>query len=83
MLTWRRALAALALGLLILIAGLGYDIAFAGIPYQDPTPAMASAYRFHSRVASVIVVGGLALLLIGLVGSSAVGLRSIPRRTSS
>lgn len=54
-----------ATGLAILVAGFVYDVAFAGIPYQDPTPAMAADYALHARVASLIRWAGLVVALAG------------------
>ncbi len=73
---WRLPLALLASGILVTLAGLGYDLTFAGIPYQDPTPEMAVRFRFHSRVARVIELGGLEVLLLGILGISTVALWS-------
>jgi hypothetical protein len=64
------------LGILVTLAGFGYDLTFAGIPYQDPTPEMAARFRFHSRVARAIEFGGLAVLLLGILGISTVALWS-------
>ena len=36
------------LGILIIFIGFVYDVLFAGIPYQDPTPAMSASYDYHS-----------------------------------
>ena len=42
------------LGLLILIAGFGYDVLFAGIPYQDPTPELQSRRESHKSIAGIL-----------------------------
>jgi hypothetical protein len=62
---------ALIAGLLIFVTGFLYDVMFAGIPYQDPTPELRAAYAFHSAVASflelagvVVALGGSALALV-------------------
>jgi len=54
-------------GLMIVVVGFFYDVAFAGIPYQDPTPAMEKSYAFHSRIASAIRWCGVAAFLLGVV----------------
>ena len=77
---WRLPLALLASGLVATVAGFGYDFAFAGIPYQDPTPEMAARFRFHSDIASVIEVGGLVIFSLGLVAGAAVAAWSLTRR---
>ena len=63
--SWPLLLA--ATGLALVVAGFVYDVAFAGIPYQDPTPTMAADYARHARVAALIRWLGLGLLLSGLV----------------
>ncbi len=55
----------MATGLGIFVGGFVYDVAFAGIPYQDPTPAMAADYAHHARVASLIRWAGLIVALAG------------------
>ncbi len=55
----------MATGLGIFFGGFVYDVAFAGIPYQDPTPAMAADYAHHARVASLIRWAGLLVALAG------------------
>jgi len=54
------------LGIITILAGFVYDILFAGIPYQDPTPAMLASYNFHAQVASVIRWSGLFVLTTGI-----------------
>lgn len=63
----RRSLPILlvATGLAIFVGGFVYDVAYAGIPYPDPTPAMAADYAFHARVASLIRWAGLLVALAG------------------
>lgn len=55
------------LGLGLIVLGFGYDILFAGIPYQDPTPEMEARFLFHKSVAATIGWLGLAVSSIGLV----------------
>ena len=52
-------------GVIIIFAGFIYDVVFAGIPYQDPAPAMLESYNFHSQVASIIRWSGLGISAIG------------------
>jgi hypothetical protein len=63
-----KTIAAPLLGLLIVITGFVYDVLFAGIPYQDPTPAMQARYDFHSAVAGWIQASGGILFLVALIG---------------
>ena len=53
------------LGIAIIFAGFVYDVLFAGIPYQDPTPAMTASYNFHAQVASIIRWSGLGICILG------------------
>lgn len=55
------------LGLLIVLAGFTYDVIFAGIPYQDPTPELQARYDFHSSIAGLIYKTGGIVLLVGIV----------------
>ena len=41
-------------GLLLFSAGFVYDVLFAGMPYQDPTPALEASYAFHAHIAHVL-----------------------------
>ena len=52
-------------GVLLVIIGFIYDVFFAGIPYQDPTPAMQARYDFHSKIADVIFWSGVVLMMAG------------------
>ena len=55
------------IGFGIVLTGFVYDVMFAGIPYQDPTPELQARYNFHSSVAGLFYKAGGILLLIGLV----------------
>lgn len=57
----------LAAGPFLLAAGFVYDLLFAGIPYQDPTPELAASYDRHSAIATVIYWSGILTLLAGLM----------------
>ncbi|BHH82419.1 hypothetical protein [Desulforhopalus sp. 52FAK] len=54
-------------GIVIVMMGLVYDIMFAGIPYQDPTPELQARYDFHSFVAGIFYKTGGMVFLVGLV----------------
>ncbi len=54
-------------GLSLFIVGFVYDVMFAGIPYQDPTPEMSARYTRHASVASAIRWCGAGVFLIGLL----------------
>lgn len=68
-------LALILIGMVIVLAGFGYDVFFAGIPYQDPTPELAANYNLHAQIASAIrclgmsvcAAGGGVLIILGLV----------------
>ncbi len=55
------------LGIVIVIMGFVYDVLFAGIPYQDPTPELQARYDFHSSVAGMFYKTGGIVFLVGLV----------------
>ncbi len=71
----RRIVTAIAIGIVLILAGLLYDIVFAGIPYQDPTPEMSARYARHSRIAAGIRWTGVTVFLFGAVQAAAAGLR--------
>jgi hypothetical protein len=50
-----------------LFGGFIYDILFAGIPYQDPTPELSASYALHANIASMICWFGAVVFLIGWV----------------
>ena len=70
-----------ATGLTVLVGGFVYDVAFAGIPYPDPTPAMAADHAHHARVASLIRWAGAVVVLVG-IAASIVGRRALRARSS-
>ena len=58
---------AVLLGILLLAAGFAYDVVFAGLPYQDPTPEMTLRYNHQKILAERIMqVGGL-VFAVGIV----------------
>ncbi len=66
-----RPILLVATGLTVVVGGFVYDVAFAGIPYPDPTPAMAADYALHARAASLIRWGGLIVALSGVAAGFA------------
>ncbi len=55
-------------GILLIIIGFVYEVMFAGIPYQDPTPLMIQKFNFHKTIAIKIESFGLIIMLISLLG---------------
>ena len=55
------------IGALVIVGGFAYDNAFAGIPYQDPTPDLQARYTFHRSVAGWMYKAGAILLVGGVV----------------
>lgn len=52
------------LGFFLMTGGLLYDVAFAGIPYQDPPPELAAEYAANQRMATnLFIAGGMAASL--------------------
>lgn len=67
-------LALFGLGLLVIAAGFLYDLAFAGIPYQDPPAELQAQYEadqdfavFIMKLGAYIAGPGFCLLLVSLV----------------
>ena len=56
------------LGITIIFIGFVYDVLFAGIPYQDPTPALQASYDFHSQIAFIIRWNGVGICILGGMG---------------
>lgn len=54
------------LGLILMVGGFAYDIMFAGIPYQDPTPELLERWKFHSNIAFWTMAVGTIIMCIGL-----------------
>jgi hypothetical protein len=69
-----------AAGACLFATGFFYDVIFAGIPYQDPTPEMAANYARHSGIASIFYWTGCGSFLVGCI---AVFVRFVGRRFSS
>jgi hypothetical protein len=72
------------LGILLIVGGFIYDVMFAGIPYQDPTPEMSTRYAYHSRIASTIcTIGGGAFLVGVIAGFAQFVIRRFSQRKTS
>jgi hypothetical protein len=74
---WVIAVGLLGAGFLTLATGVVYDLMFAGIPYQDPSPELQARYRFHSRVAGVLLGTGLILAVVGSAGATLLAGRAL------
>jgi hypothetical protein len=55
----------IAIGFGIMMAGLVYDIMYAGIPYQDPTPELAAEYAVSKTVADTLFLVGASVASLG------------------
>lgn len=53
-------------GVALLAVGVGYDLLYVGIPYQDPPPLLERRYQDDGRIASRIEGWGGDLILLGL-----------------
>jgi hypothetical protein len=62
-----KTIGASLLGIVIVVTGFVYDVLFAGIPYQDPTPELQARYDLHSSVAGIFYKTGGIVFLAGLV----------------
>lgn len=56
-------------GIGLLVMGFVYDIAFAGIPFQDPTPALREQYASDAAIARGLELGGLVVLICGILAA--------------
>jgi len=56
-------------GLLLMVAGLAYDVMFAGIPYQDAPDDLLAEYNRHQAISNWIIHAGLLIAAIGALGS--------------
>ena len=54
-------------GILLVVAGLGYGVIFAGIPGPDDSPAEAARVSFHGSIAFGGACLGMLFFLAGLV----------------
>ena len=63
----RIPLILLIAGIFIFLVAVYYDVNFAGIPYQDPTPALEAKYANHRHIASVIYRTGQLIFIAGVV----------------
>lgn len=54
-----------AFGFGIMMAGFVYDILYAGIPYQDPTPQLAAEYAVSQTVANTLFLAGASIASLG------------------
>ena len=57
----------IAIGAILVISGFAYDLSFAGLPYQDPTPEIQERWVFHKGVAESTMAVGAAILSIGCI----------------
>jgi uncharacterized membrane protein len=63
----KMAVAVLLGGLAIVMAGIAYDVMYAGIPYQDdPGPKLAKEYAENSAFAGTICSAGGKVMAVGL-----------------
>ena len=54
-------------GSLLMAGGFVYDVMFAGIPYQDPTPEMSARYALNARSASITLGIGVGVFVAGSI----------------
>jgi hypothetical protein len=56
-----------AFGILLIVAGVGYGVFFAGIPGPDDSPAEAARVSMHGNLAFGGVCVGVLCFLVGVV----------------
>lgn len=59
----------IAAGLFLLVGGFIYDVMFAGIPFQDPTPEMSARYAQQAQIGATICWLGVGVFAFGLLSS--------------
>jgi|GEM_PF-3337006 len=59
----------IAAGIVLSFAGLTYDIIFAGIPYQDPSPQLQAAYLENAMYATKLIRIGGFVTFLGIVAA--------------
>ena len=64
-------------GVGLLLSGLVWDVLFANIPYQDPTPQMQANWDMHKAIAERTIAAGALLIITGIGVAT---FRSIRRR---
>jgi hypothetical protein len=67
-------------GIVVALIGFFYDVFFAGIPYQDPTPELTAEYNFHSNVTHWIRLVGLGICALAIPAGLVQKLWSKPPR---
>ncbi len=60
----------------MIIFGFIYDLLFAGIPYQDTTPAIEATWQFHRSIADAIYKVGAILLIVGILFTPIIWLKT-------
>lgn len=54
-------------GLCLMGLGFAYDVFFAGIPFQDPTPQLRAQYAHDAAIARGLELAGVLTIGVGLV----------------
>ena len=57
----------LIVGALIVVFGFVYDVMFAGIPYQDPTPELTQKYVYNVSIAYAFYKAGFIVSITGIL----------------
>lgn len=71
-----RLFVALAmLSLTVILSGFLYDVYFAGIPFQDPTPEIQSRWIFHKGVSRILMLSGALGLGLVVLATVVTGIR--------
>lgn len=61
-------IAAMLLGVVLLLVGMYYLMIKAGIPYQDPTPEMTKQYVRNENIGAISFFCGLVVEILGGIG---------------
>ena len=60
-------------GVALVIGGFVYEVMYAGLQYQDPTPQLPADYARHERIARMLEVSGVAVAFSAVFGGAAWG----------
>jgi hypothetical protein len=58
-----------AVGMTLLLGGFAWNVMFAGIPYQDPPPALVARYAWHARFSATMSWLGVLALATGFIAA--------------
>jgi hypothetical protein len=73
----------IALGFVVMAAGIFYGGIFVNVPYPDPTPGQLAGQNFHNSISNYILISGFGIFVLGVTLSIIRLGASIARRFGS